>query len=204
MIHARVEHAQPWLSKMAFPVRHQYRHGRVSDRKKGKLMSRNTSQPNTNLSELEMSRIIDAPVAEVWKAWTEPDYVKQWWGPDGFTCPVANLDVREGGTSLVAMSSPEYGTNYSNWTYEEIVPQQRIVYIHNLADEAGNTVDPATAGMPPDFPQDVRNVVVFEPTDDGKTNLTVTEYADFTQQWHELSKMGQEQCLDKVAQIFEG
>jgi hypothetical protein len=49
----------------------------------------------------------------------------QWWGPEGFTCPVAKMDFREGGTSLVCMSSPEYGDLYSNWEYQKIVPMQR-------------------------------------------------------------------------------
>ena len=45
--------------------------------------------------DLVVTRVIDAPVEQVWKAWTDPELVKQWWGPDGFTCPLARIDFRE-------------------------------------------------------------------------------------------------------------
>ena len=57
-----------------------------------------------------VTRTFDAPVERVWQAWSEPQLVMQWWGPTGFTCPKADLDFREGGTSLVCMRAPqEYG-----------------------------------------------------------------------------------------------
>ena len=95
----------------------------------------------------------------------------QWWGPEGFTSPLAKMDFREGGTSLVCMSSPEYGDQYSTWQYRKIVPMQRIEYIHNLADKDGNKIDPTSIGMPADFPQDLCNLVTFKDLGDGKTDL---------------------------------
>jgi uncharacterized protein YndB with AHSA1/START domain len=50
-----------------------------------------------------LTRVFDAPVEQVWNAWRDSEIVKQWWGPLGFTCPVAEMDFREGGTSLVCM-----------------------------------------------------------------------------------------------------
>ena len=151
---------------------------------------------------LVVTRVFDAPVEQVWKAWVDPEYVMQWWGPNGFTAPLARMDFREGGTSLVCMSSPQFGDLYSTWYYQEIVPMQRIDYIHNLADKDGNRIDPTTVGMPPDFPQDVRSVNIFKALSEDKTELTVTEY-DWTEgQMMEMSRMGLEQCLDKMAAIF--
>ena len=46
---------------------------------------------------LVMERIFDAPVAAVWKLWTDPEQVAAWYGPDGASIPVADLDVRVGG-----------------------------------------------------------------------------------------------------------
>ena len=54
-----------------------------------------------------VTRVFDAPVEQVWNAWVEPEMVKQWWGPTGFTCPLAEMDFREGGTSLVCMRAPK-------------------------------------------------------------------------------------------------
>jgi len=60
--------------------------------------------------DLAVTRVLDAPVEEAWRAWTEPERVRRWWGPTGFTSPSADMDVRVGGTSLVCMRAPaEYG-----------------------------------------------------------------------------------------------
>lgn len=79
---------------------------------------------------------------------------------------------------------------------------QRIEDIHNLADKDDNKIDPTSIGMPADFPQDLRNLVSFKDLDDGKTELTATEYDWTVDQMMEMSKMGLEQCLDKMAAIF--
>src|SRR5687767_1554461 len=144
--------------------------------------------------DLVVTRVFDAPVEEVWKAWSEPEYVMQWWGVEGFTCPLARMDFRVGGTSLVCMSSPEYGDHYRNWHYQEIVPMKRIAYIRKAADKDGNEVDPATVGMPPDFPEVQRHVVTFEVLGDNKTEMTVTEHDWTVGQMMEISKAGLEQC----------
>lgn len=157
---------------------------------------------NTNKKELVVTRLFDAPIEQVWNAWKDPELVKRWWGPDGFTAPVAKIDFREGGTSLVCMSSPQFGDNYSTWHYRKIAPMQRIEYIHNLVDKDGNKIDPVSIGMPEDFPQDQLNTVSFRTVDANRTEITVTEY-DWTEgQMMELSRMGLEQCLEKMAKIF--
>jgi len=152
--------------------------------------------------DLVFTRVFDAPVEAVWQAWVAPELVMQWWGPDGFSCPVAKMDVREGGTSLVCMSSPAFGDQYSTWLYGKITPMQRIEYILNLADKDGNKIDPVSIGMPADFPPDVRNLVTFRDLGDGRTELTVTEYDWTVGHMMEMSKLGMEQCLDKMAAIF--
>jgi hypothetical protein len=75
----------------------------------------------------------------------------------------------------------------------------RIEYIHNLADKEGNKIDPTSIGMSADFPQDLRNLIIFKVLDHGKTELTITEYSWPVGQMMEMSKMGLEQCLDKMA-----
>jgi uncharacterized protein YndB with AHSA1/START domain len=152
--------------------------------------------------DLVITRVLDAPIEQVWQAWIDPEYVMQWWGPIGFTSPLARIDFREGGTSLVCMSAPEYGDHYSTWRYQQIAPMKRIEYIHNLADKDGNQVDPIKMGMPPDFPQDQRHTIDFKAVSDNKTELTVTEFGWTVGQMMEMSRMGMEQCLDKMAAIF--
>lgn len=68
---------------------------------------------NVKKKDLVVTRVFDALVDLVWKAWTDPEQVMRWWGPEGFTSPVAMIDFREGGTSLVCMRSPE-GQDFYN------------------------------------------------------------------------------------------
>ncbi|MDQ6734061.1 MAG: SRPBCC domain-containing protein [Nitrospirota bacterium] len=152
--------------------------------------------------DLVVTRVFDAPVEQVWKAWSDPEYVMQWWGPEGFTAPVAKMDFREGGTSLVCMRSPEYGDLNSTWQYRGIAPMERIEYIHNLADKNGNKADPVKMGMPPDFPQDQRHAVIFNAVGVNKTEMTVTEYDWTPGHMMEMAKEGLEQCLGKMAACF--
>jgi len=155
--------------------------------------------------DLVITRIFDAPLEQVWKAWSETADVMRWWGPTGFSCPLAEIDFREGGTSLLAMRPPkDFGNEdlYSIWTYRKIVPMDRIEYIHNLADKDGHKIDPTTINMPPDFPQDQLHTITFKVLGANKTELTVTEH-DWPQgQMVKMSEMGMNQCLDKMAAIF--
>jgi uncharacterized protein YndB with AHSA1/START domain len=149
-----------------------------------------------------ITRVFDAPVEEVWKAWSDPERVMRWWGPTGFTAPVARMDFREGGTSLVCMRSPEGHDLYNTWTYREILPLRRLEFVQRFSDEEGNAIDPATLGLPPGIPRDVPHVVTFEATGGGKTELTVTEYGYGSDQVVEISRAGMQQCLDKMAASF--
>lgn len=126
--------------------------------------------------DLVFTRVFDAPIKQVWKAWVEPEMVMQWWGPDGFTSPNAKMDFREGGTSIVCMRAPkDFGSQdmYSTWEYQKIVRMERIEYIHNLADKDGNKIDPTSTGMPADFQLNLRNTVTFKAVSSNKTEITV-------------------------------
>ena len=115
--------------------------------------------------DLVVTRVFDAPLELVWKAWTDPEHVMRWWGPDHFTSPSAKMDFREGGTSIVCMRAPqEFGGQdmYSTWVYQKIVPMERIEFIQNLADKEGNLIDPTQLGLPPEFPRDIRTVVTLQ------------------------------------------
>ena len=156
----------------------------------------------TTPRDLTVVRTFDAAVTSVWQAWVDPDLVKRWWGPTGFTCPLAEMDFRVGGTSLVAMRSPEGNDIYTTWAYTKITPHRSFEYIFNLSDESGRKLDPTALGFPPDFPQDARHDVVFEALDGTRTRMTMTEYGYTNDQLFDLSKAGLEQTLDKMAALF--
>jgi uncharacterized protein YndB with AHSA1/START domain len=77
--------------------------------------------------DLVLTRVFDAPPAMVFRAWTEPELLKQWFAPRPYTTPVADLDVRPGGANLVVMRAPD-GTEIPNpGVFLEVVENQRLV-----------------------------------------------------------------------------
>ncbi|MDB5090274.1 MAG: hypothetical protein JWR09_4268, partial [Mucilaginibacter sp.] len=105
---------------------------------------------------------------------------------------------------IVCMRAPaSFGgqDTFSIWTYKKIVLHETIEFVMNLADKDGNKANPTDLGMPPDFPVDIRTVVSFNDLGNNKTEMTVTEYADFGQMSH-FAKLGLEQSLDKMVAIF--
>ena len=82
------------------------------------------------------TRVFDAPRELVWSAWTDPNHLAQWWGPNGFTTTTSAYDLRPGGTWRFVMHGPD-GRDYQNLvTFDEIVKPERLVYRH------GDDVEP--------------------------------------------------------------
>lgn len=80
--------------------------------------------------ELFISRLLNAPRQLVWEAWTNPAHIAQWWGPEGFTNTIHQMDVSAGGEWHFIMHGPD-GTDYKNKViYIEVVAPERIVYDH--------------------------------------------------------------------------
>ena len=87
-------------------------------------------ESNTSNRELRISRTLNAPIELVWDVWTDPDHLKQWWGPNGFTNTISKMDVRENGEWNLVMHGPD-GKDYMNKSiFKEIVPYKKIVYDH--------------------------------------------------------------------------
>jgi uncharacterized protein YndB with AHSA1/START domain len=79
---------------------------------------------------LVFTREFDAPRELVWDAWTQPQHVAQWWGPNGFTNTVLEMGVRPGGVWRLTMHGPD-GIDYPNKiVYREVVRPERLVYDH--------------------------------------------------------------------------
>src|SRR5438045_9663289 len=85
--------------------------------------------------ELAITRIFDAPRDLVFKAWTDPKHVQQWWGPRMFTNPVCELDARTGGDILIHMQGPD-GTVYPmKGTFNEVIENERPVLTHTAGEK---------------------------------------------------------------------
>lgn len=121
-----------------------------------------------------IERIFDAPIEVIWQMWTQPEHFKNWYGPKGFSVPIAEMDVRVGGKRLICMESPD-GT-MKMWTageYTEIISNKRLVYTESMADENGNMVSPSAVGMHDEHPATTEVTVLLEALD-GRTKMTMT------------------------------
>src|SRR5829696_2646707 len=89
--------------------------------------------------EIVLSRELDAPRELVWRAYTDPAHLPNWWGPNGFTNTVYEMDVRVGGRWRFMMHGPD-GTDYPNRiVYQEVVRPERLVFLHgeDVDDDPG-------------------------------------------------------------------
>ena len=97
-----------------------------------------------------IERSFDAPVDLIWQMWTDPQHLKEWFGPTGATIPVANMDVRVGGSRLICMEVQTPAGPRSMWfagEYVQVVANQLLVYTEFISDENGNVVSPRAMGM---------------------------------------------------------
>ncbi len=85
---------------------------------------------NTAEREIRISRLLNAPVSLVWEVWTNPDHIKNWWGPNGFTNTITKMDLQEAGEWNLIMHGPD-GTHYNNKSlFREVIKEKKLVYEH--------------------------------------------------------------------------
>ena len=148
-----------------------------------------------NRRELTITRSFNVPRALVWAAWTDPKHLAQWWGPEGFTNPVCEVDVRVGGTLKIVMRAPD-GTDYPmRGMFKEIIAPEKLVFTS--------------------FPVDAQDC----PMMDGWTTVTFTERDGATDMtlhtlavglvphaWRMIVGMGVgwNQSIDKLGRLLAG
>lgn len=151
---------------------------------------------------LVIERTFDAPRELVWKALSEPERMKRWWGPRTFTAPVVEIDFRVGGKFLAAMQSPDFNNGEPIWStgvYREIAPLERIVTTDCFADEKGNVVPASHYGMEGDFPLEMLVTVTFEDVG-GKTKMTLRHEGLPAGEHATGANQGWNESLDKLAE----
>ena len=135
-------------------------------------MSDNTTAQDSVVIE----RTFNAPIALVWQMWADAEQFKQWYGPNGMTIPVANMDVRVGGKRLICMEMNMPDRSMKMWLageYREVVPTERLVYTESMSDENGNIMSPQEIGMPEGHPETTEVIVDLEDLG-GSTKMVMT------------------------------
>ena len=120
---------------------------------------------------VRIERRFDTAIETVWAMWTDPAKFQQWYGPMGMSVPVAEMDVKVGGTRKVCMEMVTPDRTMTMWfigQYQEIAAPSRLVYTESMCDAEGNIMKPEDMGMPPGTPE-VTEVSVTLQTDGEQT-----------------------------------
>jgi uncharacterized protein YndB with AHSA1/START domain len=117
-----------------------------------------------------ISRAFDARRDVVWKAWTEPERLKRWWGPKGFTVVSCTVDLRPGGVFHYGLRAPDGSDMWGRFVYREIVAPERLVFVVSFSDEKGGVTRHPWS---PNWPLEMHSTVSFQ-EHVGKTTVTVT------------------------------
>jgi len=120
--------------------------------------------------ELTLTRVFDAPRELVWRAWTEPELMAKWWGPNGVTNPTCELDAKVGGKMYIVMLADETlgplaGQRWPmRGEFQEVQEPERLVFKNQAVDENDHVLI------------DGLTTVTFE-EEGGKTKMTMTTVA---------------------------
>lgn len=177
----------------------------------------------TDKDKIVIERTFRAPIEAVWKAWTDPTMVKQWWGPEGFSAPSMIVDFRVGGKYIYAMRGPKGSewdrVMYSAGIFKEIVSpsaasakggrvrQAKIVATDYFSDKNGNKISPSDEGQSANFPTEMNSTILFEEMGGGRTKLSIIyPKPENEAQWEAMLKSGMMEgwnsSLDKLERLF--
>ena len=123
----------------------------------------------SELPEYKLERIFDAPRELVWRAWTDPEILNRWYGPNIETI-IHQFDLRPGGSWLNEMKMGG-NSDFSKMVFQEVTPPKKLVWHHCSTDNSWST---APNPMMPDWPRILLTTVVLEETGD-KTNVCLTQ-----------------------------
>ncbi|HEY5806062.1 MAG TPA: SRPBCC domain-containing protein [Candidatus Saccharimonadales bacterium] len=142
--------------------------------------------------QIIITRIVDAPRDLVFKLWTDPQHVAQWWGPKDFTNPVCKMDVRPGGEWVQVMRGPD-GTEYPGRSIFLEVDAPKLLVYKDAADDS----DARDEHLP-----EVINTVTFEEQANGTTKLTILTQLKSRTDKATMTKLGystgMNQSLDRL------
>ena len=173
-------------------------------------MAETRKSPATESVEKEfvITRVFDAPRELVWKVWTDPKRMAQWWGPRSFTNPVCELDVRPGGAYRIVMRGADGAEYPITGVYREIMEPERLVMTLDCSEHpaAWHDLVKPNRQKGEDNPAGVMlSTVTFEDLN-GKTKLTVRVRLDSAAIRDAMLKMGMtegwSQSLDRLAEAL--
>jgi len=146
--------------------------------------------------DVVIHRVLDLPVSKVWRALTEAEEFKKWWGPRGYTCPSSKMEARVGGKYLNCMRGPDGKDTWSTGVVKELIPQKKLVITDSFSDEKGNIKPASEYNMPGKWPDEL--LITFELEEaDGATKLKLL-HEGIPAEMHDDCIKGWNECFDKL------
>jgi uncharacterized protein YndB with AHSA1/START domain len=157
-------------------------------------MTSSTDKKTFAERELTITRVFNAPRELVFKAWTDPKQLAEWWGPKSFTNPVCEVDLKPGGALKIVMRAPDGAEYPMKGVFREIVPPSRLVFTNIAVDKDGN---PIIEGL---------TTVTFA-EQGGKTKLTLqtrgVAVVDYAAAYLNGMEAGWTQSLEKLGALVQ-
>ena len=141
--------------------------------------------------QIEITRVYDAPRALVWSAWTEPEQLVQWWGPEGWSTPLetVTMDVRPGGDFRLTSVSGEGAEMPVVGVYREVVEQERLV------------LDEPAEGS---WHEGAESAVTFTDLGDGRTEVVIRATIQTTDEMRQSAERGMRATFDRLGEHLGG
>ena len=147
-------------------------------------------------NEVVIHRVFDLPVNKVWRALTESEEFKKWWGPRGFSCPSSQIESRVGGKYLNCMRGPDGKEWWSTGVVKELKAEKKLVLSDSFADKNGNVKSASDYGLPGDWPREF--LITFELEEaDGATKLKL-HHEGIPEEAHDDCVKGWNESFDKL------
>jgi uncharacterized protein YndB with AHSA1/START domain len=126
-------------------------------------------EAKNRINEFLITRVFDAGKEMLFKAWTEPDALKHWWGPKDFHWIGGQLNLYPGGVFHYCMQAPDGSDMWGRFVYLEIRKPNRLIFLNSFSDEEGN---PVKHPLMPDWPLQILNTITFN-EEGGKTTMVM-------------------------------
>ncbi len=155
------------------------------------------AKPKSSDKDVVITRVFDAPRELVWKAWTDPEHMKRWWGPKDYTCPACKIDLRVGGKYLFCIRSRDGQDIWSTGFYRELAEPGRIVCTDSFSDAEGNIVPATHYGMGEDIALEMLVTVTL--VEHGSKTLMTLNHTGLPAGMMSEANAGWNESFDKLA-----
>ena len=156
----------------------------------------NTRQETAVENDIVINRVFALPVSKVWRALTEAEQFKKWWGPEGFTCPYSTMEVKVGGKYLSCMRGPDGKEYWSTGVVKELIPEKKLVVTDHFSDDKGNIKPASEYGMPGDWPNEL--LITFEVQEANGATKFRLRHEGIPEEMHDECVKGWNESFDKL------